>query len=125
MAVPPPTPGRTPSPDRRCRARCSCREQPAPNRQYDRMRPVVGAELLYKVLDVEVDGRLGDGEQAGDLFVPMSPPNQIEHLELTRREIGVAKVLGQARRNIGRHASTSGVYGPNRCQQIALGCALQ
>ena len=59
------------------------------------MGPVVGLQLVDNVLDMKIHRRLGDAELIGDLLVLVALADQLQHLELARRQI----LLAQAWRN--------------------------
>ena len=51
-------------------------QQPAPDRDGDRVSAVVGAQLVDQVLDVKVHRRFGDPKAVGNLLVAMTVANQ-------------------------------------------------
>src|SRR5258706_14616650 len=55
-------------------------QQAAPNRNGHRMRPVIGSQLAYQVLDVEIDGGFRNCESNGDLLIAKAVSNKAEHL---------------------------------------------
>jgi hypothetical protein len=59
-------------------------QEAAPHGDGHRVRPIVGAQFVDQVLDVEIHGRLRDGEPIGDLLVAMAVTNQAQHLQLAR-----------------------------------------
>ena len=44
------------------------------------MSPILGLKLLHDILDVKVDGGLGNRELIGNLLVAISIANQFENL---------------------------------------------
>ena len=54
--------------------------QASPERDRNRMRPVVGLQFIYQVLDVEVNRVLRNGQLIGDLFVSMAIANEPENV---------------------------------------------
>src|SRR5215212_5016869 len=57
-------------------------------REHHALYAVAQAELHEHVRDVGLDGRLADEELRGDLGVREAPRDQLEHLELARRQAG-------------------------------------
>src|SRR3954452_418225 len=53
----------------------------------DGLGPVAHGELGEEVGDVGLDGRVADDELAGDLAVRAAAADQLEHLQLARREV--------------------------------------
>src|SRR5690242_15323399 len=61
-------------------------DQPAPDRVAGEFDPVAHPELVEDVLAVTLDGLDADEEQLRDLLRGVRLRNQLEHLELARRE---------------------------------------
>ena len=59
----------------------------------DRVRPVVCAEFVDQVFDVEVDGCLSNPESIGNLLVAMAVAYQPEYVQFTSREVILTKML--------------------------------
>ena len=64
------------------------------------MRPIVGAELVHEILDVEVDGRFGNAKMIGDLLVAMTIADQPQHIQLAAGQVFVAEMLDQLGRDL-------------------------
>jgi hypothetical protein len=84
-------------------------QQAAANGDRDGVRPVVCSEFFDQVLDMERDGRFGNPQLPGDLFVAMAIAYQPEHVHLTRRQIFIAQVLRKSGRDLGRHTLSPGM----------------
>ncbi len=65
-------------------------EQATAHSNADRMRPIVGAQFVHEILDVEIHGSLRDGELTGDLLVTIAITNESEHLQFSARKIFIA-----------------------------------
>jgi hypothetical protein len=69
-------------------------QQASANRDGDRVRPVVRSEFVDEVLNVEVDGCLGNPQSIRDLLVAMAVAYQPEHVQFASREVFLTKMLG-------------------------------
>src|SRR5262245_22529087 len=89
------------------------------------MSPVICLKLPVYILDVKIDGGLGNGELVGDLLVPMAIADQCENLQLTRSQIFLTQVLCYVTRNIRSDPPAPGRYLADDLQQLILGSALE
>ena len=71
-------------------------EHSAPERDGYGMCPIIGAKLADNILDVEIDGGLGNSQFIGDLFIAMSIPDQPEDFKFSSRKTLLPKVLSQS-----------------------------
>ena len=69
-------------------------QQTPPERNGDRMCPVIGTKLIHQVLDMETDGCLRDYELIGNLFVAIAISNEPEYFQFAICKIFLAQVLG-------------------------------
>ena len=57
-------------------------EQPTPDGDRDRVRAVIGTELVDQIFDVVVDGCFGDSKAIGDLLIAIAVANEPQYIEL-------------------------------------------
>lgn len=74
----------------------SSSKQPTSHPDGHRVRPFVGPQFVYEVLDVETDCRLGDCQLRGDLLIAVVVSNEPERFQFPGREVFFAKMLGEA-----------------------------
>src|SRR5713226_9225480 len=93
-------------------------QQAAPDRNGYRMRPVIGPQLTYQVLNVEIDGGLRDRQLIGNLLVAIAVSNEPEHLQLPSRKIFLAQVLGEPGCHLRWNVPTAHVDRTHHLQQF-------
>src|ERR1700692_1232304 len=62
-------------------------QQATPERNGDRVGPVIGAELVHEILDVEVNGGLRYCELIGDLLVAIAISDEPKYFQFPGRQI--------------------------------------
>jgi len=82
---------------------CSDLKYAAPKSDSNRVSPIVGLKLVYKVLDVKVDGGLGNRKLISNLFIAISISDESKYIELSSREVTFSDMLGQT----GRYLTTA------------------
>jgi hypothetical protein len=80
------------------------------------MRPIIGAQFVHEVLDVEIDGCFRNSQLIRNLFVAMAVPNELEDLQLPNRQILLAEVFGEEGRHLGWNMSFAGMNRPDDSQ---------
>jgi hypothetical protein len=96
-----------------------------PHRDRDGLSTVLGSQLVHNVLDVNLDGLLGDKEPFANVAVAISAGDVPEDVDLARGESVIAHVLGELRRHLRRNALLSRVHLANHLHQLAGGHVLQ
>src|SRR5262245_43636162 len=89
------------------------------------MRTIVCSQLVDDVLDMKIDGVLGNTESIGYLFVLETVANQLQHFQLSRSEVFFTQMLGQESRHFCRNLPFAGMNGSDHSQQIILRHALE
>ena len=79
-------------------------DHPPTKANGDRLRTVGGTQFLHDVLDVDLDGFLGDRKLLGNIAVAVAARKLSQNLDLSGGEGLVAKVLGQMGGDLGRNA---------------------
>ena len=93
----------------------------ASNADRHRLSSVTGAQLLHNVLDMHLHRLFSYEQLLRDVPVPVSPADLIEHLYFALGQRFVAKVLGQARRNLCRNTLFASMYLSDYLNQLLRG----
>src|SRR5580704_11560914 len=96
-----------------------------PERDRDRVRSVIGPQLVHQVLDVKVNRSLGDRQLAGNLLVAIAIPDQPQHLQLPGRKIFVTYMFGKAGCHLRRNVPSPSLDGSHDVEQFIFRHALQ
>ena len=89
------------------------------------MSPIIGSQLSDNVLDMKIDGRLGNSQCVRYLFVAMTISNQPQNLQFSSRKILISEMLREPGCHLRRHLPPSGVNGPDQGEQLGLRHALE
>ena len=64
------------------------------------MRPIIGSQFVYQVLDMKVDGSFRNCQLIRDLLIAIAVSNKPEHFQLPGRKIVVPQMLGEPGRHL-------------------------
>ena len=91
----------------------------------DRVGAIVGAKFVYDVLDVEVDGGLGDGQAGGDFLVPIAIADQPQDLNFAGRKVIFAHEFSEPGGYLRGNVAPTAMNGANDGQELIFGRAFQ
>src|SRR5258708_40329616 len=83
------------------------------------MGPVLCTKFVHYVLDMKIHSILGNFKLIGYLFVLAPVTNQLQHLQLTRREVFFTQMLCEKSAHLCRHMPFAPMNGPDHCEQSA------
>jgi hypothetical protein len=100
-------------------------KQPTSKCNGYRMRPIIGAQFVHEVLDVEIDGCFRYSQLIRNLFVAIPITDESEHLQLPGRKILLAEVFGEAGCHVWWNVPFAGMDRPDHTQQFIFWHALE
>ena len=100
-------------------------DNPALERNGDRVGAIVCTQLGEYVRDVVLDCGFCDRELVGDLLIGIAVANQTKHINFARTQLIVGSVVGQFRRNFGWNSLAPGMDRADRLQQLGADVSFQ
>jgi hypothetical protein len=82
---------------------------------------IIRSEFLDDVLDVNVDGVLGNRQPIGYLLVLQTVANELQHVELSSGQRLLAKMLGEHRCDFRGHVAPADVHGSDAVSRSPSG----
>jgi hypothetical protein len=100
-------------------------KEATPESNGDRVRSIVGAELVHEILDVEVNRGLCDCELIGNLLVATAVSDEPKYFQFPGRQIFIAKMFGEAGGHLRWNMSPPGVDRSDDGEQFIFRHALK
>src|SRR5215813_171789 len=104
---------------------CLQRKESAPRRNCHGVRAIFGAELAHDVLQMDLDGFLGDEEFLSDLPVAIPVSDPAENLDFALAEIVFTQIFDELGSDFPRNTLAAGMNPPNRFENAMRRRALQ
>src|SRR5262245_36253067 len=99
-------------------------ETPTESNRY-RVRPIIRSQLVHQVLDMKIDGRLGNRQLIRNLLVAVSVSNEPKNFKLPVCKVFFAQMLSKTGCHCWRHVAISSVNRSDHTQQFVLGHAFK
>jgi len=90
-----------------------------------RVGPIVGTQLVHKILNVEVHCCLRNVQSPGNFLVAVPVPNEAENLQFPRGENVFPHVLRETSSHVRRNVLVAGMNGTNDGYDFSSRCAFE